>query len=294
LPAKDDHDITLLTPTSDDAGYFAHPVVVLWVDKQNNAQVFVITSLGGKCLTSYRKRARYLAIHPAEHPDNNDALFLDDQLLLDKKSFVMTQSQRTLNCKMLKPYRDRQSGKQYKLKAESLTELLKHANISLLPIFQESSNLVTANPNPTLCPGPSRRPLAPLSNNSVRGYETDIERHAGLSVPSRTEAREFTTYAAVLSRSSTRPVWGQAAVAPADPFSRDARHVRQHLRAHSYIPHNTVHESSTLLGHTYHQAAPEQGDPEPPDSNSSWFTVPRCLLAIFAVAAYGVFAFLRR
>jgi hypothetical protein len=49
-----------------------------------------------------------------------------------------------------------------------------------------------------------------------------------------------------------------------------------------------------LLGHTYHQAASEQGDPEPPDSNSSWFTVPRCLLAIFAVAAYGVFAFLRR
>ncbi len=43
LPAKDDHDITLLTPTSDDAGYFAHPVVVLWVDKQNNAQVFVVS-----------------------------------------------------------------------------------------------------------------------------------------------------------------------------------------------------------------------------------------------------------
>lgn len=44
LPAKANHDIRLLQSTSIDDGCFAHPVIVLRVDKtRKNAEVFIVS-----------------------------------------------------------------------------------------------------------------------------------------------------------------------------------------------------------------------------------------------------------
>lgn len=196
--------------------------------------LFQVTSLGGKSITKYPARRKFLAISPAENPDNSTKLFLEDGLVLEKNSYVTTVTQYTLSWEMLKPFWNHQSNKQYRLKADSQVALLKYADLSLLPIVSELVvDIVPVPSTAALSPlPPDRRLLAPLSGNAVRGYETDIEHHAGFSfLPSRQEAQAFSTrHDPTLPQSATYPAW-------VDEFTY-WQNTRRHIQQPSSTRHN--------------------------------------------------------
>lgn len=73
------------------------------------------------------QRSRHLPISPcAAHPDNGIRLFLEGDLQLRKKTYIKTKVKVILNIESLKPYC--RSGKEYKLRQESFTELLVYIN----------------------------------------------------------------------------------------------------------------------------------------------------------------------
>lgn len=188
---------------------------------------------------------------------------------------------------MLKPYRDRQSGQQFRLKADSYTELLKHANPSLLVMIPEGLASVPANSAPALYPLALRNPLAPLSANSARSYESDIERHAGLILPSRSEAQpRAQPYTGYGTSVRTPAAWDGETTSPSASYWRDARPYQQNLRGHSYSRQSSFTRSE-LLPYLC-ESANEPGDPQPVTTDSSWFTAPRCILAIFGVVVLMV------
>ncbi len=127
----------------------------------------------------YADRQYYFPIHPAEHPDNSK-LVLDDQLVLQKKSYVSTRTLHTLSCKMLRPYWDRQSGKPYRLHADSYAELLKkRANFSVAAVVPTGLEYVPAWSKPTSIPSLSYHPLVLISVTVVWVAVCENYRHGG-------------------------------------------------------------------------------------------------------------------
>jgi hypothetical protein len=251
----------------------------------------------------YKHRRRYLAIYPAQHPDNITPLVLDDQLLMEKKSYVSTMAQHTISWKFLKPYWDRPSRKQFRLKADSLDEVLKHAKLSILTKMPKDLDPVPTTSKSTMFPTSSHRPLAPISANSVRKYESDMEHRAGTVLPKRSRVQPFPTYDTPLAGSATYSTLNQKEVPPS-PFWSAARPALQHLLGHSYIPQASYHDHSHTPQTSYrdhsamlpfsNQSDLEQGDPKLESTTTSWLTIPRCLFANFVVGVYGFFTLFSR
>lgn len=200
---------------------------------------------------------------------------------------MLTKTIHTLSWKMLKPYRDRQSGKHCKLKPESFAELLKHAKLSILTTIPKDLDFLPTTPNSTLFPPLSHRPLAPISAN-VRRPESHIERRAGSDLPTRPRTQPFKTYDSTLPG----PAYPAALHQGATIWSA-ARPSQQHLRGHAYVPRTSYHEHSPLLSSS-NEPDLEQGDPKPETTASSWYTVPRCIFAIFVVGICGYFTLFNR
>jgi hypothetical protein len=72
---------------------------------------FQITSFGGRDLQkkhpkNARVRSHHLPIHPSNpHPDNGSILFLKDNALLPRNSYIKTKPQRTIKSFLLRPSR---------------------------------------------------------------------------------------------------------------------------------------------------------------------------------------------
>ena len=194
---------------------------------------------------------------------------------------------------MLKPYWDRPSGKQYRLRADSQVELLKHADLSLLATVAKRVDIVPVPSTAAFDSVPSNRPLAPLSGNAVRRYETDIERHAGLNLLWRQEAQPFTRYNLTLPQSVTYSAWDRDSASPSASYWENTRHVQQPLRGDSPPLRSPFNEHSALLPYS-NQSPYEQRDSTPVTTDSSWFTAPRCILAVLGVVAVGYFSFVRK
>lgn len=192
---------------------------------------------------------------------------------------------------MLKPYWYRR--KQYRLRADSLVELLKHADLSLLATVAKGVDIVPMPSTAAFDSLPSNRPLAPLSGNAVRRYETDIERHAGLNLFSRQETQSFTGYNYALPQSATYSAWGRNSVSPSASYWENILHVQQPLRGGSPPLRSPLNEHSALLPYS-NRSPHEQRDSEPVTTDSPWFTVPRCILVVFGVVAVGYFSFVRK
>ena len=171
--------------------------------------------------------------------------------MLEKNSYVTTVTQYTLSWEMLKPFRNRQSNKQYRLRADSQVALLKYADLSLLATVSEEVvvDIVPVRSTAALNALPSnRRLLAPLSGNAVRGYETDIERHAGFNfLPSGQEAPAFSTRNSLtLPQSGTYPAW-------VNIFSHSPRSVSSSQNTRQYVqqPYSTRHNPTLPQPATY-------------------------------------------
>ncbi|KAH7386706.1 hypothetical protein DE146DRAFT_179389 [Phaeosphaeria sp. MPI-PUGE-AT-0046c] len=132
LPPREDilYEYALATDALDE-GCFNHPVLVLAADyTHNEAVILIITSFGGKDLQerhpkSTRIRSQYLPIYPSkEHPESGMRLFLADNERLSKESYVTIKPCRTVKATYLRRWR---SGR-FKLRDESLRELVKHIN----------------------------------------------------------------------------------------------------------------------------------------------------------------------
>lgn len=232
--------------------------------------------------------------------------------MLEKISYVTTVTQLTLSWKMLKPYRNRQSSKQYKLKPDSLAELLKHADLSLLlaPV-SKGVDIVPVPSTAALHSFPLQRPLAPLSGNAVlRPYETDIERLAGLNLPSHQATPPPSTVSTRYNPTilpqppGVFSAWGTNSLslsATSSYWDENTQHT-QHpplggVRGdYSFSLRSPLNERSALLPNYSNQSpqAQEQNDAESVTTASSWFTGPRVLLAVLGVVAIGYFSFGRR
>lgn len=194
---------------------------------------------------------------------------------------------------MLKPYWDRQSGKQYRLMADSHAELLKYADLSLLATVSKRVDIVPVPSTAALYSLPLNRPLAPLSGNAVRSYETDIERHAGFNLPSRQEARPSTRYNFTLPQPATYSEWVRNSVSPSASYWQNTRHVQQPLRGDSLPIRSPFNEHSALLPNS-NQTPDKRRHSKPVTIDSSWLTIPLYILAIFGVVAFGYFSLVRK
>lgn len=158
-------------------GCFNHPVLVLSVNaaetmavvlvvSASSALSFVclicpqITSFGGTDLSvrharDTRARADHLPIHPSNaHPDNGMCLYLADDKLLSKNSYVKIKPYRTISTALLRPCKH---GK-FRLKPKSLLKLIKHMEFTdpwprVVPVQQP-----VRAPQPVRTQRPAQRP----------------------------------------------------------------------------------------------------------------------------------------
>lgn len=186
---------------------------------------------------------------------------------------------------MLKPYWDRPSGKQYRLKANSYTELLKHTNSPPLGVIPEGLGTLPANLDLASDPPLSRNPLAPISVNSVWSQFRDIERYAGSILPLQSDAQPYTRYEATLSPPPNRYVWGGQTPSPSVSAWGDTRANQQHIREYSGSRQSLLipPEAPAYSGASNVQ----QGDPKPEAEDTSWYTTPLYTLAIFGALILG-------
>lgn len=197
---------------------------------------------------------------------------------------------------MLKPYRNRQSGKQYRLRADSQIELLKYADLSLLLAnISKQVDIIPVPSTAALDSLPSNRRLGPLLGHAVRSYEIDIERQAGLNLPSRQEAQPSSRHKPTLPQPATYSAWGRNSVSPSVSYWQNTRHVQQPLRGDSPPLRSPFNERSALLPSYSNQSQPnEQGDSKPVTKRSSWFMGPGFILTILGVVVIGYFSFVRK
>lgn len=219
------------------------------------------------------------------HPDDSYTLFLDDQLLLRKESYVQTRTRHTLSCKMLRKFSDDASGKQYRLKAKSYTELLKHAKLSPLAIIPEGLNTLPATSDLAPDPPRLRTPLTPISVNPVWSYDMDIERHAGLTLPLQSDAQPSPRYGSMLSPPPNRSVRGGKTVSPSVSDGRGTRDNQQYLR--EYYASRQSHLMSQAAPAYSAESNVQQGDPQPEAGDSSCFTNLFYTVAIFGALILG-------
>lgn len=210
--------------------------------------------------------------------------FLTTSSWWKNRVILSTIKQYGFSWKVLKSYLDRQSLKQYRLKDDSLTELLKHANLSISTNMLKDLVVSRTTLNSTLFPPTSHRPLA----LTVQRYESDIECRVGLELSTRPRAQSFVTYGTLLPGPENYTTLYLGGVSPRAARTT-ARPVQQNLREHSYTSQLSYYDRSTLLSSSY-QPDLEQGDPKPEPTNSSWFVISRRVVVIVVVGVIGYFA----
>ncbi|PVH94443.1 hypothetical protein DM02DRAFT_539458 [Periconia macrospinosa] len=137
LPAKNEIPAEYMQAASGiDHGCFDHPAIILWIDPTGTeAMILMMTSFGGQDLqrrhpNSDRMRSHYLPVHPSSpHPDNGSLLYLREDALLSRNSYIITAPRRTIKAALLRPYK----GQTCVLRADPFDKLKEYINFRVPP-----------------------------------------------------------------------------------------------------------------------------------------------------------------